>query len=332
MNSSKSKILEKPATVWCFKALLLTLLVVLILSIIILAWVPPVSKDALVHHLTVPKLYLKHGGVHEIPSMVFSYYPMNLDLLYLVSLYLGNDIIPKFMHFGFALLTAWLIFGYLKRRINTVYAVIGAIFFLSIPIIVKLSITVYVDLGLIFFSTASLLLLFRWIESHLRLRFLIISAILCGLGMGTKYNGMITLFLLTLFVPFLYSRYTKSGRPGFLRPVGYGMLFLFVALLFFSPWMIKNYIWTNNPLFPLYDHWFNPQDAIDRQAIGLFTYRSSVYHETWWQMALLPVRVFFQGQDGNPQYFDGKLNPFLLFLPFLPFIELEGTPKLSAMR
>ena len=312
---------------WCFKALLLTLLVVLIVSIVILSCVPPISKDALVHHLAIPKLYLKHGGIHEIPFMTFSYYPINLDLLYLIPLYFGNDIVPKFIHFSFALLTAWLIFGYLKRRINTIYALIGVIFFLSIPIIVKLSITVYVDLGLIFFSTASLLLLFRWIESHFRLRFLIISAILCGLGMGTKYNGMITLFLLTLFVPFLYSRYTKGGRPGFFRPVGYGMLFLFVAFLFFSPWMIRNYLCTNNPLFPLYDNWFNPQDAMDRQAIGLFTYRSLVYHETWWQMALLPVRVFFQGQDGNPQYFDGKLNPFFLLLPFFAFYRIRRDPK-----
>jgi len=304
------------------------LVFVLIFSVIILAFVPPVSKDALVHHLALPKLYLKHGGIHEIPSMVFSYYPMNLDLLYLVPLYFGSDIIPKLIHFSFALLMAWLIFNYLKRRINVIYAMLGAIFFLSIPIIVKLSITVYVDLALIFFSTGSLLLLFRWIESHFRLRFLIISAILCGLAMGTKYNGLITLFLLTLFVPFLYSRYTKSGKPGFLRPVGYGMLFLFVALLFFSPWMIKNYIWTNNPLFPLYDHWFNPQDAIDRQAIGLFTYRSLVYHETWWQMALLPVRVFFQGQDGNPQYFDGRINPFLFFLPFFAFYHMRKDPQI----
>ena len=299
----------------------------LIFSIIILASVPPISKDALVHHLAVPKLYLKQGGIYEIPSMVFSYYPMNLDLLYLVPLYFGNDIIPKFIHFTFALLTAWLIFNYLRRRINIVYALLGAVFFLSIPIVVKLSITVYVDLGLIFFSTASLLLLLRWIESGFRFKFLIISAICCGLAMGTKYNGLITLFLLTLFVPFLYSRYSQGIKPCLFEAVGYGILFLFIALLFFSPWMIKNYFWTNNPIFPLYAHWFNPQNAIDRQTIGLFAYRKIFYHETWWQMALLPVRIFFQGQDGNPQYFDGKLNPFLLLLPFFSFYQIRRDPK-----
>ena len=126
------------------------LLTALVISSIILSCVPPISKDALTHHLAIPKLYFKDGGIYEIPFMIFSYYPMNLDFLYLIPLIFGNDIIPKFIHFSFALLTAWLIFNYLKRRINLAYALFGTLFFLSIPIIVKLSITVYVDLGLIF--------------------------------------------------------------------------------------------------------------------------------------------------------------------------------------
>ena len=154
-----------------------SLICLLIFFIIILASVPPVSKDALTHHLAVPKLYIKHGGIYEIPFMISSYNPMNLDLLYIIPLYFGNDIIPKFIHFSFALFTAWLIFDYLKRRISTIYALLGATFFLSIPIIVKLSITVYVDLGLIFFSMVSLLLLMKWVETGFRLRFLILSLI-----------------------------------------------------------------------------------------------------------------------------------------------------------
>lgn len=310
-----------------FRPFLLGILGILVASIILLSCVPPVSKDALVHHLAVPKLYLRHGGIHEIPFMVFSYYPMNLDLLYLVPLYFGNDIIPKFIHFTFALLTAWLIFSYLMRRIDSTYALFGVIFYLSMPIIVKLSITVYVDLGLVFFSTASLLLVLRWAEEGFGLRLLLLSALFCGLAAGTKYNGLITLFLLSLFVPFLYSRYTRGRMHGFLKPARYGILFLFVALLCFSPWMIRNYVWTSNPVFPLYDQWFNPQDELNRQAVDLFTVRSSIYHESWWQVLLLPVRVFFQGQDGNPQYFDGKLNPFLLLLPFCAYYRMEEDPQ-----
>ena len=65
------------------KIVLMVLLGVLFVSIIMLACVPPVSKDALTHHLAIPKLYLKQGGIYEIPWAKWSYNPMNLDLLYL---------------------------------------------------------------------------------------------------------------------------------------------------------------------------------------------------------------------------------------------------------
>ncbi|UCC39956.1 MAG: glycosyltransferase family 39 protein, partial [Candidatus Aminicenantes bacterium] len=311
-----------------FKVFLVGLLVALIIAIILLCSVPPVSKDALVHHLAIPKLYLKHGGMYEIPTMPFSYYPMDVDLLYLIPLFLGNDIVPKFIHFAFAILTAYLIFSYLKRRTNNNYALLGVVFFLSTPIIVKLSITVYVDLGLIFFSTASLILLLKWIEDGFRVKVLVLSALFCGMAAGTKYNGLITLLLLALFVPFVFSRYSPGAKPSFVSAAGYGILFVSVALLVFSPWMIRNYLWTNNPIFPLYDQFFNLQKVSKSQTVDLFTFRTLVYHETWWQMAVLPVRVFFQGQDGNPQFFDGKLNPFILLLPFLAFYHMREDPPI----
>jgi 4-amino-4-deoxy-L-arabinose transferase-like glycosyltransferase len=323
-------------TIFYLEAFLIGLLILLIMAIILLSLVPPVSKDALVHHLAVPKLYLKHGGMYEIPFMPFSYYPMNMDLLYMIPLYFGNDIAPKFIHFTFALLTAGLIYYYLIKRTNALYALLGAALFLSIPIIVKLSITVYVDLGEIFFSFSAILLLLKWIRSGFRIIYLLYSGVLCGLALGTKYNGLITLALLTLFIPYFYSRY-QSGETKFFRSIGHGFLFLLIALLIFSPWMIRNYHWKSNPIYPLYDQIFNtPEDiaknmtSIDdkpQQDHGLFTYRNIIYHESGWQIALLPLRIFLQGRDGDPQYFDGKLNPFLLFLPIFAFFGSKNDPE-----
>ena len=329
--------------IFFIKTILLGILVVLIISIGILSLVPPVSKDALVHHLVVPKLYLKHGGMYEIPSIIFSYHPMNLHLLYMIPLYFGNDIVPKFIHFGFALLTAGLIYHFLKRRLNSIYALFGVIFFLSVPIILKLSTIAYIDLGVIFFSTAAVFLLMKWIETDFKLKHLILSAVACGLAMGTKYNGLVTCFLLTLFVPFLYSRYSRTEKPGFFRPLGNGALFFLIALTVFSPWMIRNYHWKNNPIYPFYHKWFNtyatktavkdvfakgiPEKVKKKGSPGLFDRRSFLYHEKWWQIAALPVRIFFQGKDGSPQFFDGKLNPFLLFLPFFAFYRKRDNPQ-----
>jgi uncharacterized membrane protein len=91
---------------------------------------------------------------------------------------------------------------------------------------VKLSITAYIDLGVIFFSFASLFFLLRWIESGFQSKFIVFSAIMCGLGLGTKYNALITLLLFTLFVPFAYSRYKEDSKPGFFRAASHGIGFL----------------------------------------------------------------------------------------------------------
>jgi len=302
-----------------------------------LASVPPVSRDALTHHLYIPKLYIQHGGIYEIPALKFSYYPMNLDLLYIIPLYFNNDVAPKFIHFGFALATGFLIYQYVSRRINQTYALLGSLLFLSIPVIIRLSSTVYVDLGLVFFLFASQLCIYRWIESGFRIKYLVFSAVFCGLGLGTKYNGLIGLFLLSLFIPFVYARYHSSKASYTVRSISYGAVFTLVALLVFSPWMIRNVIWTGNPVYPLYNRVFNAAEAETveeinetviekRSEMSHIEIRRQVYGENWWEIALIPIRVFFGGRDDSPAHFDGRTNPFLLLLPVF---ALLGTIKRS---
>ena len=320
------------------KSILIFLIGALIVSVCILSWVPPVSRDALTHHLVVPKIYLEKGGIVEIKGIGASYFPQNLDLLYVIPLYFGNDIVPKYIHFAFALLTAWLIFGYLKKRLDSIHALFGVLLFLTLPVIVKLSFTVYVDLGLIFFSTASLLLLFKWVEDEFRYRYLILSAVCCGLALGTKYNGLIGFLILTLFVPFLYNRQSPPGRSRQFRAVGVGLLFFAVSLMVFSPWMIRNAVWKGNPLHPLFPGVFNIKKPVAesvgsqpkvrqpntdkrlaRNKASPLWIRKNIFDEPWWQIALIPVRIFFEGRDDDPRTFDGRLNPMLFFLPMFAF-------------
>ena len=311
------------------------LLVALVVCIGILSWVPPVSRDALTHHLLVPKIYLQFGKIVELPDIGFSYYPMNLDLLYILPLYFGNDILPKFIHFTFGLLTAGLLFTFLKKRLGVTYALFGVLMFLSTPVVIKLSTTVYVDLGLVFFTTASLLYLIKWHESHFAAKYLLLSGVLCGLALGTKYNGLVTFFLLSVFVPVVYLRSHPKGAAIQGRAVGWAVTYSLVSLLFFSPWMIRNVYWTGNPVFPLYNRIFStasaapqkPLPAEVRQEIeartGVWNHvavRRIVFKESWGEIALIPVRIFFQGKDDDPKYFDGKLSPFLLFLPVFAFV------------
>jgi 4-amino-4-deoxy-L-arabinose transferase-like glycosyltransferase len=85
-------------------------------------------------------------------------------------------------------------------------------------------------------------------------------------------------------------------------------------------------------IYPLYDHRINPPDKSypDRQRpggiIGSGAWRlcdQAIYHEQGWEIALVPLRVFFGGQDGSPKHFDGQLNPFLLMFSLLAFWRMK---------
>jgi hypothetical protein len=298
-------------------------------ALFVLCLTPPVSRDALVHHLALPKLYLKHGGMVELPHLFFSYFPGNLQLLYMIPLYFGNDIFPKLIHWAFGVGTALLILFYLRRKTGPHLAVLGATFFLSIPAIVRLAISAYVDLGLVFFSTASLLWFLRWTETGGIDRYLLGSAIFAGLALGTKYNALILLFVMACFVAWASARRCVGQAHASAKAAGFGILFVAVSLAVFCPWMIRNYVWTQNPFYPLFQSVFSssqedssPKEEVSAEIsvkMSSLAYRRTIHQESWTEIVLLPVRLFFQGEDNNARLFDGRLNPGLLILPFFAF-------------
>ena len=85
---------------------------------------------------------------------------MNVDLLYLVPLIFGNDLLPAFIHLLFGWGTGYLVYRYLKKQAGRIWGLLGLLVFVSTPMIIRLSITAYVDLGMIFFTTASVLAYF----------------------------------------------------------------------------------------------------------------------------------------------------------------------------
>jgi hypothetical protein len=307
----------------------ITILAFLCLEVV-LNLTPPISRDALIHHLAIPKLWLAHVGFYEIPWADFSYYPMNIDLLYLISLYLNNDIVPKFIHFAFGLGTGLLVYNYLKNRTGKNWGLLGFLVFFSTPVIIRLSTTAYVDLGMTFFTTASILAFVRWRDGNYKdTKWLVLSAICMGLAAGSKYNTMIAWFFLNLMMVFYYSRDTEKGLPA----LRYGLTFFAIALLVVSPWFIKNYIQTGNPIYPLFDQFFRflhhagekgasiAQIAESRWTSNIFQRREVMFGASFLETLFIPIRMFFQGKDGSVQYFDGVLNPILITM--LPFTFLN---------
>ncbi len=317
------------ATVWTY--LFMLILCVVLIAEVLLAMTPPIARDALIHHLALPKLWLRHGGFIETPWADFSYYPMNIDLLYLAALGLGSDILPNFIHMTFWAATGVLIYLYLKRPLGKIWALFGVIVFCTTPIVARLAAVAYVDLGLTFFTTASLLAFLQWRKGDYREKqWFIISAVAMGLALGSKYNSLVAWFFLTLMVVFCVAR--DGLKPT--SAVKWGVLYFAISLIVVSPWYVKNTLLTGNPFYPLFNGFFQHmahphalRDALDNAAFattggwgGIFETRRLLYGENLWQTLLIPVRIFFEGQDDSDRYFDGVLSPLLLLLPALAFL------------
>ena len=329
MSTDKSRVLNH---------LLITIISITILILLLIETIlnltPPIARDALIHHLAIPKLWLKNGGFYEIKWADFSYYPMNVDLLYLIPLYFKKDFLANFIHMGFGIGTALLIYHYLNNRISRIAGLLGILIFLSTPIVIRSSTQAYVDLGLTFFTTVSILAFIRYRDGEFKeFKWLFLSSVAMGLALGTKYNALIVWFFLSLVIVFVYSRDTENQW----KAIGHGAIFFLISFFIFSPWLIKNIILTGNPLYPLFKGIFNINSATPGgtvsisgdTSIGFFKMREMMFGESFWETLLIPIRIFFQGQDNSFRYFDGVLNPILIILsPFALMNKSDYRDKL----
>jgi hypothetical protein len=115
--------------------------------------------------------------------------------------------------------------------------------------------------------------------------------------------------------------------------------------------MIRNYVWTGNPVYPLGDGLLgaraaavaeNAADAAERGAdrpaaensnsgLNHFALRTVGFGESPFEILTIPVRIFFQGADDDPQYFDGRLNPYLLFFPIAALALVRRSRRSAAV-
>ncbi len=294
---------------------------VLIVVLMVPALTPPTVRDELIQHLALPKLYLAKGRIYEIPFMGFSYLPMNIDMLYLIPLAFGNDIAPRLIHMGFAVLTGLLVYFYLLPGSGRAYALLGLLLYLATPLVANLSRMAYIDNGSAFFSTLALFAALQWRSRDFETKWLVYAAVSMGLALGSKYNAAISFLLISMFILYAYAR-DRGSSAGALKSV---VIFTAIAFAVFSPWLIRNYIWRGNPFYPL---WESAMHSVSRgQGVHIngvmspVAKRTILYNEGIFDILILPLRIFWEGMDNSIRGFDGVLNPlYLVFIP-LAFIK-----------
>ncbi|RME43522.1 MAG: phospholipid carrier-dependent glycosyltransferase, partial [Caldilineae bacterium] len=277
-----------------------------------IALLPPTDWDGLFYHLTGPKLYLSAGRIApgvDIPHLNF---PALLEMLFLLAMAIRGDVTAKLVHFGFSLLLAGLVYRMARRHLRLKNGWLAVAFLFSMPMVMTLAGWAYNDLALAFFEVAALDALLRWRSEPAERRWLTLSGVLCGMAMSLKYTSVVAVVALGL----LLLGYALRRRAPLRQITGDALRFAFPALLVSSPWYIKNWLFTGNPVYPFLfgGRYWDSFRAAAYSGAGTGTGFDLPV------LLSLPYQLTLGLHDAN--YIDGRSGP--LFLAFLPLLLLYG--------
>ena len=289
------------------------LLTVALAPLFLLASSPTVSWDANAYHLTVPKLFVQHGGFREVPFNVYSYWPLNIQLLYAMALSLGDFVLAKLLHFAFGLATLLALYTGCRTFHREESGALAVWFFIANGVVIYELRVAYVDLAYAFFFVTGFLFMRAARDGNKTALWL--AGLSCGLVAGIKITGIAGAALVAaLYLPRLH----QALRQGTFETTARSFLLRFVlpVLALWGPWLGRTAWLTGNPVYPFFHDIFGGQDWSSALTDQFQTWQSSIgMGRTLLDTLLLPLRVITSGGEGY-QRFDGELGLFwLLVLP-----------------
>jgi hypothetical protein len=288
-----------------------------LLSLLPFVLTPALFPDTLRYHFGLTKLYTQAGAIQFFPHIAESNISLNWQMLYLGSLTLAGETTAQALN--------WLFLTAACLAVHLAAAPLGrwiaAAVVISVPSLLAVGSLANNDVGMAFFC-ALMWLSFRHYD---RLKFSSrMSWILCGLfggfAFGTKYPALLAVVSLAMAWLFLGDRtfLQRLKQPGL-------MLGGFVAGC--SPWLIKNALWTGDPLWPLmarYLPWTSAETllVVERYARELEIYGGGMTGFARWILA--PWRATTE----SSRYFESELGLLIWFL--LPLLLLGFFKSKSA--
>ncbi len=292
--------------------------VALLMLAAITALAPPTKWDALTYHLAGPRHYLLAGRIVSYPENHFLGFPQLVEMLYMGLLIVARPQAAALLHAGFGVLLLLTLLG-LSSRLGrpSVGWLAAAILLVSDSIWGEFS-WPYNDLALMAYTLAALVVVLAWRDSSSRAtsHLLVWAGVLTGCMMGTKYSAAGPAIGVGVLVLWLVR------RERIRRVLGAEAIVTGVALVIFTPWLVKNAVLDGNPVSPFV--WGTRAfDSLDRwyylrPGTGL-----PLLH-----LALLPLTATVFGQEGGA--YQSSSGPLLFGL--LPMVVLGWRSRDMASR
>lgn len=287
--------------------------------VLLLALAPPsaLDWDGLAYHLAVPRIYLQRHAVVYVPFMSHSNFPFLLEMLYTLGLSFGSIGAAKLFHFTAYAVSAMAAYSIARRHMSPHIGALAALLFMSVPVVMWEAGSAYADIGTALYITLAVYALTNW-EQNRDKAWLVVCGLMSGFALGTKVFAVVPTAALCLWVLLSMRRDSGWGR-GFQSALLVGG----IALLVGSPWYIKSFVYTGNPVYPfLYNifggkYWSESAAQAYSGAQSVFGMGRSIKSLLLlpWNMTMNGVYFFDAPDPNNPKAFSLLGGVFLALIP-----------------
>lgn len=301
-------LINKPARIAIICAV-----VVCLAALLLLAPIPEGFHDSLLYHLALPQQMFLTGRLAPMEHNFTTFLPLGSEMLYVPLA--ANDYSARLLQFAFAIMTLGLVVFSFPRRYRPVAALISITAFGFFEFTFT-SVTTLPEMNTAVYALAGWLLAEKFPGSGKK-SLLIAAGFMFGIAAGIKYQGLVlaATAALALFILLLIKKH------GFLRSFLPPVILLIITVAAFSPWMIRGFILTGNPVFPAANQIFQAKNISPEDASLIMT--------IWGNAAagVKSIAGFFLTPLRSAMTRGGAATLVLLLLPalFLLFRKKEKT-------
>lgn len=217
----------------------------------------PIGPDTLGSHGGLPNYYIQQGRVAFNPHHVYSYLTQNAEMLILWSLLLGSDFASQLLVWGFLVTWLVLIWGFLERHAGSRVSMATVAMVLAVPAVSRSAGEWKNDASVGLFIFAHYVGLIEALrrtpeESDESRKWFLLSGLVLGGAVGHKLLALPVAFFsfLLLAASDGIQRWKKLPLRSFYVPCLIG------TLVTASPWLLRCYGATGNPVYPFFENPF----------------------------------------------------------------------------
>ncbi|HEV7216118.1 MAG TPA: glycosyltransferase family 39 protein [Chloroflexota bacterium] len=283
------------------------------------AVMPPFSYDALLYHLSVPKMFVEQHRYVVVPTIAQASFPFTVEMLYTLCLLFGSEAGAALLHLSFGVLTALAIWCFAARWFSARAGWFAVAAFISASEVTHWAPAADIDLALTLYSFLALYAGMAWLSGR-QSALLALGAVMAGIAMGIKYTAAATVLVVVLLV------LTADGwrLRDLKRVLAPACAFAALTLLVAAPWYVKNLLVFHNAFYPLL-----ARPYLDAVLAPLQVAPAVQPPRSAWSLLRLPFSLLTTGSD---LAITGRAFGDYLQLPLQAYLrgdlEVYGRPSL----